>query len=58
MQYTFNFRSVWRYHDILVDGALLTLELSAATMVLGLLLGVLGSAMRTSSVALAVTRAR
>ena len=50
MQYTFNFRSVWRYQEMLVDGALLTLELSAVTMFLGLVLGVLGAGMRTSSV--------
>lgn len=48
MQYTFNFRDVWRYQDLLLEGAWLTLQLSAITMVFGLLLGILGASMRTS----------
>lgn len=50
MQYSFNFRDVWRYQDMLLEGAWLTLQLSAITIVLGLVLGVLGAGMRTSRV--------
>jgi polar amino acid transport system permease protein len=52
VQYSFNFRDVWRYQDMLLEGAWLTLQLSALTMLFGLLLGILGAAMRTSSIAL------
>jgi polar amino acid transport system permease protein len=48
VQYSFNFRDVWRYQDMLLEGAWLTLQLSAGAMLLGLLLGIIGAAMRTS----------
>ena len=48
MQYSFNFRDVWRYQDLLLEGAWLTLQLAAVSIVFGSALGVLGAAMRTS----------
>lgn len=48
MDYVFQFGVIWQSRADLLHGALLTLRLSAETMVLGLLLGVLGAAARTS----------
>ena len=48
MQYTFRFRDVWREQDLLLEGALLTLQLSAVAIFFGLLIGVLGAGMKTS----------
>ena len=39
MIYRFNFRDVWANFDLLLEGALLTLQLSAATMAVGLIIG-------------------
>lgn len=50
MNYTFQFRDVWRNFDVLLEGALLTLELSALTMAFGLALGIVGAAFKTSGV--------
>lgn len=50
MNYVFQFRDVWRNFDLLLEGALLTLQLSAVTMAFGLLLGICGAAFKTSSV--------
>ena len=50
MGYVLHFDVVWDNLDALLRGALLTLRLSAETMVLGLLLGVLGAAGKTSGV--------
>lgn len=47
MTYRFNFRDVFAQFDMLLDGALLTLQLSAITMFFGLLLGILGALART-----------
>ena len=48
MSYTFRFRDVWNNFDLLLEGALLTLQLSALTMALGLLIGIAGALARTS----------
>ncbi len=50
VSYTFHFRDVWRYQDLLFEGAWLTLQLSAVTMLFGLLLGILGAGMKTSQI--------
>lgn len=50
MTYTFRFADVWRNIDVLLEGAVVTLELSALTMAAGLLLGILGAACKTSGV--------
>ncbi len=47
MTYRFNFRDVFAQFDMLLEGALLTLQLSAVTMFFGLLLGILGALART-----------
>lgn len=44
MEYDFNFTPVFRNFDLLVEGALLTLRLSAITMALGLALGTICAA--------------
>ena len=46
MSYDFNFRPVFRNIDLLLEGALLTLQLSAVTMLLGLLVGGLCASIR------------
>lgn len=48
MDYNFRFGAVWRYQDQIVEGILLTLQLSVATMVIGLFLGLGVAAMSTS----------
>jgi polar amino acid transport system permease protein len=40
VRYQFNFRVVWQNLDFLLEGAWLTIELSALTMALGLLVGI------------------
>lgn len=52
MGYVFHFGVVWDSRDELLRGALLTLRLSAETMLLGLLLGVVGAAAKTSRTSL------
>lgn len=47
MTYRFNFRDVFAQFDMLLDGALLTLQLSAITMIIGLALGIVGALART-----------
>lgn len=49
MIYRFNFRDVWANFDLLLEGALLTLQLSAATMALGLAIGIVGAMARGSA---------
>lgn len=49
MDYNFRFGAVWRYQDQIVEGILLTVQLSAATMVIGLLIGLGVATMSTSS---------
>jgi polar amino acid transport system permease protein len=44
--YRFNFRDVLAQQDFLLEGLLLTLQLSLVTMVLGLAVGVTGAALR------------
>lgn len=44
MRYTFNFRDVWAQTDFIAGGVLVTLALSAVTMVAGLAIGVAGAA--------------
>ena len=44
MGYDFNFTPVFRNFELLLEGALLTLQLSAITMFLGLVLGTLCAA--------------
>ncbi|MBL8700840.1 MAG: amino acid ABC transporter permease [Alphaproteobacteria bacterium] len=46
MGYTFNFRDIWAQTDFIVDGVLVTLLLSAVTMVAGLVIGTAGAAAR------------
>lgn len=43
MEYQFQFGVVWRNFGELLDGAIVTLELSLAAMALGLLVGILGA---------------
>ncbi|MCC6467283.1 MAG: amino acid ABC transporter permease [Alphaproteobacteria bacterium] len=47
MIYTFNFRDVFAQFPTLVDGAVLTLELSATTMLFGLVIGIAGALARS-----------
>ncbi len=47
MIYTFNFRDVFAQFDALLAGALVTLQLSAMTMLLGLAIGVAGALARS-----------
>ena len=49
MDYNFRFSAVWRYQDQIVEGILLTLQLSAVTMILGLVIGLGVAAMTTSA---------
>jgi len=46
MSYDFNFKPVFNNFDLLLEGALLTLELAAITMLLGLLVGTAGAAIK------------
>jgi polar amino acid transport system permease protein len=46
MNYTFQFRDVFAASDLLLDGLVLTLELSIVTMVSGLVIGISGAAAR------------
>lgn len=48
MTYNFRFEILWRYQDEILNGVLLTIELSAITMVVGLLIG-LAVAMASNS---------
>src|SRR5580698_8083967 len=48
VNYVFHFDFIWQSRDELLRGALLTLQLSAETMLLGLLLGILGAWAKTS----------
>jgi polar amino acid transport system permease protein len=47
MSYTFRFRDVFSYWDILQDGLILTLWLSSATIAIGLVLGTVAAAAMT-----------
>jgi polar amino acid transport system permease protein len=47
MIYRFNFRDVFAQFDTLIDGAVLTLQLSAVTMAVGLLIGIAGALARS-----------
>ncbi|HEY0918898.1 amino acid ABC transporter permease [Devosia sp.] len=49
MEYNFRFAAVLRYWDEIVEGVLLTLQLSATTMVIGLAIGLGVAALSTSS---------
>ena len=44
MSYTFNFRDVWAQSDFILEGIGVTLQLSAVTMVAGLVIGTAGAA--------------
>ena len=48
MEYNFRFGAVLRYSDLIVEGVLLTLQLSAVTMVIGLAIGLSVAAMSTT----------
>jgi polar amino acid transport system permease protein len=48
VNYTFHFGDVWAARDELAEGALLTMQLSAVSMVLSLLIAVFGALARTS----------
>jgi polar amino acid transport system permease protein len=48
VDYVFHFGFIWDSRDELLRGTLLTLQLSAETMLLGLLLGILGAWAKTS----------
>lgn len=47
MIYTFSFRDVFAQFDTLLNGAVLTLQLSAITMVAGLVIGIIGALARS-----------
>ena len=47
MIYQFNFRDVFAQFDTLLDGAVLTLQLSAVTMAVGLVVGIIGALARS-----------
>lgn len=47
MIYRFNFRDIFAQFDTLIDGAVLTLQLSAVTMAVGLLIGIAGALARS-----------
>lgn len=47
MIYTFSFRDVFAQFDTLLNGAVLTLQLSAITMFAGLVIGIVGALART-----------
>ncbi len=49
MEYNFRFAAVLRYWDEIVEGVVLTLQLSATTMVIGLAIGLGVAALSTSS---------
>lgn len=51
MIYKFNFRDVLAQFDALLEGALLTLQLSAVTMLVGLAVGIIGALARSWGVA-------
>ena len=44
MGYTFNFRDIWAQTDFILGGVIVTLLLSAVTMVTGLIIGMAGAA--------------
>ncbi|SLN64966.1 amino acid ABC transporter permease [Oceanibacterium hippocampi] len=46
MSYNFNFTPIWNNFDLLLQGALVTLQLSATTMVFGLLVGLVGASLK------------
>jgi polar amino acid transport system permease protein len=48
MEYNFRFGALWRFREQILDGVVLTLQLSAATMVLGLMLGLVVAMASTS----------
>jgi polar amino acid transport system permease protein len=48
LEYTFHFGAIWDARDELLDGAIFTLWLSAASMVLSLIIAILGALGRTS----------
>jgi polar amino acid transport system permease protein len=48
--YAFQFGAVWTYTDLIVEGAIETLRLSAITMAAGLLIGIIGAMMRTGRI--------
>ena len=49
MGYNFNFAALWRYQDQIVEGIVVTLQLSALTMIIGLAIGLGVAMMNTSS---------
>jgi polar amino acid transport system permease protein len=51
LAYHFDFGEVFRYSGLLLKGAWLTIRLTAAATILGLLLGIAGAAARTSPIA-------
>jgi len=46
MGYTFNFRDIWAQTDFILEGVIVTLQLSAVTMIAGLAIGTAGAAAR------------
>lgn len=46
MNYDFNFTPIWRSWELLLEGVLLTIELSAIAMVLGLIVGTAAATLR------------
>ncbi|MCT8970911.1 amino acid ABC transporter permease [Microbaculum marinisediminis] len=51
MDYSFKFAAIWRYRDEIYEGVFLTLQLSVATMVLGLIIGLAFAVMRNAQAA-------
>ena len=48
LEYTFRFRDVFSYQDLLLEGALLTLQLTGLAIIFGVIIGVLGAAIKNS----------
>ena len=48
MDYQFRFGAIARYQDEILEGVLLTLQLSVLTMMIGLAIGIVAAGMRTS----------
>lgn len=48
MDYTFDFSVIWENLDVLISGAWLTLRMSLLAIAFGLILGIIGSLLRTS----------
>ena len=48
MTYRFQFQVIWDNWELLLEGVMLTLQLSMAAIILGLMVGIFGALCRTS----------